>query len=42
MITALAMICGAFTSAAWVAPQPYCYLMGVISFALFVVIRSLQ
>lgn len=42
MITILAMVCGAFTSAAWVAPRPYCYSLGVVSFVLFVMIRRLQ
>jgi hypothetical protein len=40
MTTFYAILCGALTSAAWVAPKPLCYVFGVISFGLFVLIRS--
>jgi hypothetical protein len=42
MIAILAMICGAFTSAAWVTKKPSCYVLMVLSALLFIVIKELQ
>jgi hypothetical protein len=42
MIIALAMLCGAVTSAAWVASRPLCYAFGLASFGLFIVIKGMQ
>lgn len=35
----LAMITGALTSAAWIAPKPYCYYFVAAATVLFIVIR---
>jgi hypothetical protein len=37
---ALAMITGALTSAAWLAPKPYCYYFVAGATVLFVVIKG--
>jgi hypothetical protein len=42
MIVILAMICGAFTSAAWVAPKPYCWVLMLVSAGLFIAVKELQ
>jgi Mn2+/Fe2+ NRAMP family transporter len=42
VITLIAMLCGAFTSAAWVAPKPWCYLLGAVACLLFIYVRSHQ
>lgn len=42
MITVLAMIAGALTSAAWVAKEPYCYLYALVASAFFVAVRRMQ
>jgi hypothetical protein len=42
MITFLAMIAGALTSAAWVAPQPWCYGYALIASVFFVAVRRMQ
>jgi hypothetical protein len=42
MITIYAMLCGAFTSAAWIAPKPFCYILMVLSAMLFIVIKEIQ
>lgn len=39
MTVVYAMICGALTSAAWIAPRPWCWLYGSIASFFFVVVR---
>jgi len=40
MMVALAMLTGALTSAAWIAPKPYCYYFVAAATVLFVVIKG--
>lgn len=42
MIITLAMLIGALTSAAWVAPKPFCYIISFVAWILFVYIRRMQ
>jgi hypothetical protein len=42
MITFLAMIAGALTSAAWVAKEPWCYVYALIASGFFVAVRRMQ
>lgn len=42
MTIALAMLTGAMTSAAWVAPRPWCFLLGLLAFGLFSWVRIIQ
>lgn len=42
MIVACAMLIGAMTSAAWVAPRPYCDFISFVAWLLFVWIRRAQ
>ena len=42
MIILAAMIVGALTSAAWVAPRPWCYAISLVAWGLFVWIRSVN
>lgn len=36
----LAMLTGALTSAAWIAPKPYCFYFVAIATVLFIVIKG--
>lgn len=40
MKIALAMMTGALTSAAWIAPKPYCWYFVAGATVLFVIIRG--
>jgi len=42
VITFMAMIAGALTSAAWVAPQPWCYVYALVASIFFVLVRRAQ
>lgn len=37
-----AMLCGALTSAAWIAPYPFYYVFAVVSFVLLIVVRRMN
>ena len=41
MKIALAMMCGALTSAAWIAPAPAYYIFMALSAIVFVIVRRM-
>jgi hypothetical protein len=41
MKIAMAMLCGAVTSAAWIAPAPLYYGLAFVSLVLFIVTRGM-
>lgn len=40
MITGVAMLIGALTSAAWVAPRPWCFVLSLVAWLMFVWIKG--